>query len=103
MDRQVLSLSGSFAGLYALAGYEDPVLASTIDGVGTKVMVAREMGTLRFPWWRTSSITVQTTCSPPAPGHSFSLDYVASGRLDLTVVAGGRAGERRRVLWRRSG
>ena len=37
--------AGGFAGLYALAGYTEPVLASTIDGVGTKVIVAREMGT----------------------------------------------------------
>ena len=35
---EVLGAPGGFAGLYALAGYEDPVLASTIDGVGTKVL-----------------------------------------------------------------
>jgi phosphoribosylformylglycinamidine cyclo-ligase len=34
---EVLGAPGGFAGLYALTGYRDPVLASTIDGVGTKV------------------------------------------------------------------
>src|SRR5215204_3011861 len=41
---EVLGPAGGFAGLYALSGYEDPVLSSTIDGVGTKVLVAREVG-----------------------------------------------------------
>ncbi len=41
---EVIGGAGGFAGLYALAGYEEPVLASTIDGVGTKVLVAREVG-----------------------------------------------------------
>src|SRR3712207_3334804 len=41
---EVLGGPGGFAGLYNLAGYRDPVLASTIDGVGTKVLVAREVG-----------------------------------------------------------
>src|SRR3712207_971945 len=40
---EVLGGAGSFAGLYALAGYKDPVLASTIDGVGTKVLVAKAL------------------------------------------------------------
>ena len=41
---EVLRAPDGFAGLYALTGYRDPVLASTIDGVGTKVLVAREVG-----------------------------------------------------------
>src|SRR4028118_2000926 len=41
---EVIGGPGGFAGLYALAGMRDPILASTIDGIGTKVLVAREMG-----------------------------------------------------------
>jgi phosphoribosylformylglycinamidine cyclo-ligase len=41
---EVLGKAGGFAGLYALSGYDDPVLSSTIDGVGTKVLVASEVG-----------------------------------------------------------
>src|SRR3712207_6931564 len=41
---EVLGAPGGFAGLYAVSGYRNPVLASTIDGVGTKVLVAGEVG-----------------------------------------------------------
>lgn len=33
---------GQFGGLVRLSGYRDPVLVATIDGVGTKVLLARE-------------------------------------------------------------
>jgi phosphoribosylformylglycinamidine cyclo-ligase len=83
---QVLGGAGGFAGLYALAGYEEPVLASTIDGVGTKVLVAKEMG-------RYSSLGVDIVnhCANDvlATGARplLFLDYVASGRLDPEAVA----------------
>ena len=41
---QVVPNPGGFAGLYALTGLREPVLASTIDGVGTKVLVAGAVG-----------------------------------------------------------
>ena len=84
---QVLSPSGSFAGLYALAGYEDPVLASTIDGVGTKVMVAREMGSYDSLGADIVNHCANDVLATGARPLIF-LDYVASGRLDPTVVAG---------------
>jgi phosphoribosylformylglycinamidine cyclo-ligase len=83
---EVLGGAGGFAGLYALAGYEEPVLASTVDGVGTKVLVAREVG-------RYSSIGVDIVnhCANDvlATGAHplLFLDYVASGRLDPDAVA----------------
>jgi phosphoribosylformylglycinamidine cyclo-ligase len=82
----VLSYPGGFAGLYALASYEEPVLSSTIDGVGTKVLVAREVG-------RYSSLGVDIVnhCANDvlATGARplLFLDYVASGRLDPGAVA----------------
>ena len=42
----VLSDVGSFGGIFAVdwRSYQDPVLVSSIDGVGTKLKVAFEMG-----------------------------------------------------------
>jgi len=84
---EVLGSPGGFAGLYALAGYRDPVLASTIDGVGTKVLVAREVGrydSLGADIVNHCANDVLATGARPL----FFLDYVASGRLDPEPVAG---------------
>jgi phosphoribosylformylglycinamidine cyclo-ligase len=82
----VVGGAGGFAGLYALAGYEDPVLASTIDGVGTKVLVARELGrydSLGADIVNHCANDVLATGARPL----LFLDYVASGRLDPEAVA----------------
>src|SRR5918992_3141082 len=82
----VVGGAGGFAGLYALAGYEDPVLASTIDGVGTKVLVAREIGrydSLGADIVNHCANDVLATGARPL----LFLDYVASGRLDPDAVA----------------
>jgi phosphoribosylformylglycinamidine cyclo-ligase len=85
--REVIGAPGGFAGLYALAGYRDPVLASTIDGVGTKVLVAREVG--RYDSLGADIVNhcvndVLATGARPL----FFLDYIGSGRLDPGPVAG---------------
>lgn len=83
---EVLGASGGFAGLYALAGMKDPVLASTIDGIGTKVLVAREMGSygsLGYDIVNHCANDVLATGAHPL----FFLDYVGTGRLDPEVVA----------------
>jgi phosphoribosylformylglycinamidine cyclo-ligase len=82
---QVLSETGAFGGLYSLGGrYEDPVLVSSIDGVGTKLIVARMMG--RFD---TVGQDLVNHCVNDilVQGASplFFLDYVASGTLDPDV------------------
>jgi phosphoribosylformylglycinamidine cyclo-ligase len=84
--REVVAYSGGFAGLYALSNYTDPVLASTIDGVGTKVLVAKELG--RFGSIGVDIVNhcandVLTTGARPL----LFLDYVASGRLEPAHVA----------------
>lgn len=84
---QVLSAPSGFAGLYALAGYADPVLASTIDGVGTKVMVAREMGSYDSLGADIVNHCANDVLATGAKPLIF-LDYVASGRLDPEAVAG---------------
>src|ERR687892_1713383 len=84
---EVLGTPGGFAGLYALTGYRDPVLASTIDGVGTKVLVARELGR-----YDSLGADIVNHCANDvlATGASplLFLDYVASGRLDPEAAAG---------------
>ena len=83
---QVLRNSGGFAGLYALAGYEEPVLASTIDGVGTKVLVAREVGRYSSLGADIVNHCANDVLATGARPLVF-LDYVASGRLDPYAVA----------------
>ena len=83
---EVLGPAGGFAGLYALSGYEDPVLSSTIDGVGTKVLVAREVG--RYDALGADIVNhcandVLATGARPL----FFLDYIGSGRLDPEAIA----------------
>ena len=83
---EVVSYPGGFAGLYALSGYAEPVLAATIDGVGTKVLVAKALG-------RYASIgeDIVNHCANDvlATGATplLFLDYVASGRLEPAHVA----------------
>ena len=40
---EVLSESGFFGGLFEFKGYKQPVLTSSVDGVGTKVKIAAAM------------------------------------------------------------
>jgi phosphoribosylformylglycinamidine cyclo-ligase len=83
---EVLGGAGGFAGLYALVGYEEPVLASTIDGVGTKVLVAKEVDrydSLGADIVNHCANDVLATGARPL----LFLDYVASGRLDPDAVA----------------
>jgi phosphoribosylformylglycinamidine cyclo-ligase len=83
---EVLGGGGGFAGLYALAGYEEPVLASTIDGVGTKVLVARELGSYSSLGADIVNHCANDVLATGARPLVF-LDYVASGRLDPGAVA----------------
>lgn len=83
---EVIGGPGGFAGLYALAGMRDPVLASTIDGIGTKVLVAREMGR-----YDSLGADIVNHCANDvlAAGANplFFLDYIGTGRLDPEAVA----------------
>ena len=83
---EVLGATGGFAGLYALAGYTEPVLASTIDGVGTKVLVAKETGRYEPVGADIVNHCANDVLAAGARPLIF-LDYVASGRLDPGAVA----------------
>lgn len=44
LGTQVLSGVGFFGGMYEFKGYQEPVLVSSVDGVGTKIKLALAMG-----------------------------------------------------------
>jgi phosphoribosylformylglycinamidine cyclo-ligase len=77
----VLGSLGGFAGLFALpTDLEEPVLVSGTDGVGTKILLAQEMGrleTVGIDLVAMSANDVLTVGARPL----FFLDYVAVGRL----------------------
>ncbi|HET7265017.1 MAG TPA: phosphoribosylformylglycinamidine cyclo-ligase [bacterium] len=81
-----LGTGGEFGGLFRLAGYRDPVIVSSIDGVGTKTRVALLAGRARGAG---ADIVAHgandVLCQGAAP--LFMLDYVASSSLDPAVIS----------------
>jgi phosphoribosylformylglycinamidine cyclo-ligase len=83
---EVLGDIGGFGGLVAVpAGYDDPVLVSSTDGVGTKLKVAEAAG--RFD---TIGIDLVAMCVDDVAVQGadplFFLDYVGVGRLVPSIV-----------------
>ncbi|MEX2373332.1 MAG: phosphoribosylformylglycinamidine cyclo-ligase, partial [Dehalococcoidia bacterium] len=78
---QVIDVPGSFAGLFHVgAKYRDPVLVSSTDGVGTKVMLHAAYGTIRLAGHDIVNNNVNdlvTTGAEPL----FFLDYIATNGL----------------------
>jgi phosphoribosylformylglycinamidine cyclo-ligase len=79
----VLSEIGSFGGLFRpdLAGYQEPVLVSSTDGVGTKIQVARQMGVHDTVGYDLVAHCVNDILVQGA-SPLFFLDYLALGRMD---------------------
>jgi phosphoribosylformylglycinamidine cyclo-ligase len=94
---EVLGSIGGFSGQFALDTnrYRRPVLVSSTDGVGTKMLVARALGR-----YDTIGIDLVAMCVDDlvcvGAEPLFFLDYVATGRLDpdrlVAVVEGIAAG-----------
>ena len=80
-NKNVLTELGHFGALYELGKYRNPVLVSGTDGVGTKIMIALEVGKLD-----TIGIDCFAMCANDISCHGaqplFFLDYLACGKLD---------------------
>jgi phosphoribosylformylglycinamidine cyclo-ligase len=74
---------GGFAGLYALD--EDRFLAASTDSVGSKLMLARRAGRLRWAGMDLAAHCINDVlCTGAEP--LFLLDYVAANRIDQEQV-----------------
>jgi phosphoribosylformylglycinamidine cyclo-ligase len=84
---EVISRLGGFGAAVAIpAGYREPVLVSSTDGVGTKTAIATAMARYDSVGIDLVAMCVDdVVCSGAAP--LFFLDYVAVGRLDPANVA----------------
>lgn len=80
----VMNGLGSFASLFELTGYTNPVLVSGTDGVGTKLEVAFKTGN-----YDTVGKDCFAMCGNDILCHGarplFFLDYLACGKLDASV------------------
>ena len=77
---EVLSGVGPFAGLFQLGEYRDPVLVSSADGVGTKLLIAEAMG--RFDGVGRDLVHHCVNDILPAGAEPlFFLDYLATADL----------------------
>ncbi|NLT56473.1 MAG: phosphoribosylformylglycinamidine cyclo-ligase [Actinomycetales bacterium] len=86
---EVLGGIGGFAGLYdasALTGYRRPLLATSTDGVGTKVAVAQAMGVLDTLGFDLVGMVVDDLVVCGAK-PLFMTDYVVCGRVVPERVA----------------
>ena len=90
---EVLTDIGAFAGLFQLSGYREPVLVSSVDGVGTKVKIAIALDrhdTIGIDLVNHCVNDIFTCGAEPL----FFLDYLAMGKLvpeQVESVVGGLA------------
>jgi len=77
---EVLSGVGFFGGLFEFKGYEQPVLVSSVDGVGTKLKIASALNK-----HNTIGVDLVNHCVNDiltcGAGPLFFLDYIAMGKL----------------------
>ena len=85
-DPRVLEGIGGFGGCFAMTGMRDPVLVASTDGVGTKLLVAAELGRYDTIGRDLVNHCVNDILCLNA-GPLFFLDYLAVGKLDPAMAA----------------
>jgi len=78
---RVIGDVGHFAGLFRLSGFRDPVLVSSIDGVGTKVLLASAAGRLDVIG-RDAIVHGVNDVAVVGAAPLFALDYLAAAQWD---------------------
>jgi phosphoribosylformylglycinamidine cyclo-ligase len=83
----VLSEIGGFGGLFAIdkTKYQDPVLVSSVDGVGTKLKIAFDMSLHSTIGGDLVNHCVNDIAVQGA-APMFFMDYLATGKLDPTIA-----------------
>ena len=85
-NENVLNNLGSFGAFYQIGGYQNPVLVSGTDGVGTKLKVA-----LDSKKYDSIGVDCFAMCANDIICHGakplFFLDYLACGKLDSDIAA----------------
>ncbi len=84
-DRVVGGFGGFAAGVRLPAGYTDPVLMMSTDGVGTKAEVARMANRLDDLGWDLVAMCIDDLVAAGARPIAMT-DYVAVGRIDVEMV-----------------
>lgn len=78
---------GGFAGGIKLpAGYKDPVLMMSTDGVGTKAEIARRLGLVEGLGWDLVAMCIDDLAAAGARPIAMT-DYIATGTLDVERMA----------------
>ena len=82
---EVISGLGSFGGLFAMGSYKEPILVSSTDSVGTKLMVA-----FQAEKHDTVGIDIVSHCGNDivvqGAAPLFFLDYIGIGKMDPDVI-----------------
>lgn len=85
-NKSVLSEIGGFGGLFSIPlKYQDPVLVSSVDGVGTKLKVAFEMNVHHTVGGDLVNHCVNDIAVQGA-APMFFMDYLATGKLEPEVA-----------------
>ncbi len=84
-SKQVLSSLSGFGSIFSLKGYKNPVLVSSTDGVGTKMVLADLVKRYDGVGMDVVAMNVDDVLAMGAE-PLFFLDYLACGQIDLKIA-----------------